>query len=161
MANTLEKPIYWQLPKFKIMKFEALLASVLLSGLSSAQQSSPKHDLKVEIENIKSSKGQVTIGVFNSANGFLVDGKQYKTKTVKLNGNTANFEFKDLPKGNYAVAVYHDKNSDKKFNTNMFGLPKEAYGFSTNFKPSLSKPKFSDIQFVLNDDKTIKIDLIN
>lgn len=143
------------------MKFEAILATVLLSGLTSTPTIDKKHDLEIDIANIKKLKGSVAIGIFNSENGFLIKGKEYKTKIIKVNSTIIHCEFKDLPDGNYAVAVYHDENSDNKFNTNLLGLPKEAYGFSNNFKPVVSKPKFSDTEFNLNSDKKITIKLIN
>ena len=143
------------------MKFETLLASVLLAGLTSTPIKSKKHDLEIDISNIKNLKGSVAIGIFNSENGFLIKGKEYKTMTIKVNGSTVHCEFKDLPDGKYAVAVYHDENSDQKFNTNLLGLPKEAYGFSNNFKPVISIPKFSDTEFSLDADKKITIKLIN
>ncbi len=143
------------------MKFEALLASILLTGLSSALHVNNKHDLKIDISNIKEAKGEIIIGIFNSESGFLTKGKEFKSKVVKVEGNIVHCEFNDLPDGNYAVAVFHDENMDKKFNTNFMGLPKEAYGFSNNFKPIISKPKFSDTKFSLNADKKITIKLIN
>ncbi|SFH90751.1 DUF2141 domain-containing protein [Halpernia frigidisoli] len=143
------------------MKFETILASVLLAGLTSTGTSTGKHDLEIDIANIKNTKGTVAVGIYNSEHGFLTKGKEFKTKTIKVSGSTVHCEFTDLPDGKYAVAVFHDENSDKKFNTNMLGLPKEAYGFSNNFKPVISKPKFSDTEFTLNSDKKITIKLIH
>jgi uncharacterized protein (DUF2141 family) len=31
--------------------------------------------------------------------------------------------------GKYAIAVIHDENCNGKLDTNMFGIPKEGYGF--------------------------------
>lgn len=67
---------------------------------------------------------------------------------------------KDLPKGTYAVSLYHDVNSDKTCNLNFFGIPKEPYAFSNNFKPKFSAPKFKDCQFELNSNKSITIQLL-
>ena len=38
---------------------------------------------------------------------------------------------KELNESYYAVAIYHDENSNKKFDT-FFSIPKEYYGFSNN-----------------------------
>ena len=143
------------------MKFETILASVLLSGLSSPPFIKKTHDLKIDIANIKAKKGDIAIGIFNKADGFLIEGKEFKSKILKVEGDIVHCEFKDLPDGNYAVAVFHDENMDNKLNTNFLGVPKEAYGFSNNFKPVISKPKFSDTQFGLHSDKKITIKLIN
>lgn len=143
------------------MKFETILASVLLSGLSSSHYNKKTYDLEIDIANIKKQNGDIAIGIFNTADGFLIEGKEYKSKIVKVEGSSVHCEFRDLPGGNYAVAVFHDENRDKKLNTSFTGLPKEAYGFSNNFKPIISKPKFRDTQFGLHSDKKITIDLIN
>ena len=39
----------------------------------------------------------------------------------------------DLKESNYAVAIYHDQNSNNEFDT-FFAIPKEKYGFSNNAK---------------------------
>jgi uncharacterized protein (DUF2141 family) len=143
------------------MKFEVILASVLLSGLTTSPPINKKHDLEIDIANIKNKKGAIEIGIFNKADGFLIEGKEYKSKILKVEGYIVHCEFKDLPDGNYAVAVFHDENMDKKLNTNLFGIPTEPYGFSNNFKPVVSKPNFRDTQFGLHSDKKITIELIN
>jgi uncharacterized protein (DUF2141 family) len=37
--------------------------------------------------------------------------------------------FSDIKPGNYAIAVIHDENRNGELDTNMFGIPKEGYGF--------------------------------
>jgi len=65
----------------------------------------------------------------------------------------------DLPKGDYAISMYHDKNADGKCNLNFLGVPTEPYGFSNNFRPKFSAPTFTDCQFNLNTNETLKIKL--
>src|SRR5690606_17095923 len=38
--------------------------------------------------------------------------------------------FADLPAGDYAVAMYHDRNGNGKLDSNLVGIPTEPYGFS-------------------------------
>ncbi len=62
--------------------------------------------------------------------------------------------------GEYAIAVYHDQNGNGKMDTRLFGIPKEPYGFSNDFRPMLSAPKFSDCEFSVGDGgKTMRIKL--
>jgi len=79
---------------------------------------------------------------------------------IDANGFSGIYTFKDLPDGEYAVAIFHDKNSDKICNTNFLGIPKEGYGFSKNFKPRLSSPSFNDCKIDLNSNMSITIKLI-
>jgi len=67
---------------------------------------------------------------------------------------------KDLPKGEYAIAIMHDKNTDKICNTNFFGIPTEGYGFSRNYRPKLSAPTFDDCKIDVNSNLSITIEMI-
>ena len=73
--------------------------------------------------------------------------------------NTVEFTFKDVPKGDYAISIYHDVNADKECNMNFIGIPKEPYGFSNNFRPKFAKPTFNDCKIELSTDKSITIKL--
>lgn len=60
----------------------------------------------------------------------------------------------------YAVCIYHDENGDDECNKNMFGVPKEGYAFSKNFRPKFSVPDFFDCAFPLKENKTVTIKLV-
>lgn len=108
-----------------------------------AQQS----PLKITVTNINEMKGKIQVSLYNSEASFIKKGKEYKSMIREVKSGTETFTFNDLPKGEYAVALYHDENSDGKCNTNMLGIPKEGYAFSRNFVPKLSAPKFEDTKF--------------
>ncbi|OBX24951.1 uncharacterized protein (DUF2141 family) [Gelidibacter algens] len=129
----------------------------LLSNLCATDQ--PK--LTLHIQNIESGKGKIIIGVFNTDKDFLKDGVAVKNYTVDVNSANETFVITDLPKGVYAISLYHDENSDNKFNRNFLGIPKEGYGFSNNVKPRFSAPSFEDCKFSLTTDLEMKIKVIN
>jgi len=118
------------------------------------------YDLVITITGIKKPEGKIQIGLYNTKESFpLVDG-QYKLYYFDANGFSGIQTIKDLPKGEYAVAIFHDKNSDRICNTNFLGIPKEGYGFSKNFKPRFSSPFFNDCKIDLNSNMSITIKLI-
>ena len=118
------------------------------------------YDLSVTITGLKSTDGGIQIGLYNNKNSFpLVDG-QYRLFYFSVKDFSGTYTIKDLPVGEYAVAIFHDKNSDKICNTNFLGIPKEGFGFSKNFKPKLSSPDFEDCKIDLNSNLTIAIKLI-
>ncbi|MBD2752839.1 DUF2141 domain-containing protein [Spirosoma validum] len=121
--------------------------------------SSPKKaNLKVDIQNIKTLKGSVFIALFKSGTEFP-SGKATEGKKVDANSHSVQTTFSVEP-GEYAVAVFHDENANGKMDKGMFGIPKEPYGFSNNFRPKMSAPKFSDCQFTVgNDGKSISIEV--
>jgi uncharacterized protein (DUF2141 family) len=125
------------------------------------QSLDPKtYDLAITITGIKSNEGKIQIGLYNKKESFPhVDG-QYRLYYFDVKGFSGVYTIRDLPKGEYAVAIFHDKNSDKICNTNFLGVPKEGFGFSKNFKPRLSSPDFEDCKIVLDSNMSITIKLI-
>lgn len=71
------------------------------------------------------------------------------------------FTFKNLESGSYAVALFHDKNSNEKLDTNFIGIPKEGFGFSNNPRVLTGPPSFNKASFELKTNskltKTIKL----
>lgn len=121
---------------------------------------SETHTLKVTIHNIKNLEGTLEVGLFNTSERFLEEGQAYKTISVKVENDSETFVFENLPKGDYAISLYHDVNANGTCDRNFFGIPKEPYGFSNNFKPKFSAPTFQDCQFQLTADKSMKIELL-
>jgi len=115
----------------------------------------------VNVSGIKNNKGVVQIGLYNSEASFPTYNKNFKGVPLKANKAGVSYTFKNIPAGTYAVAVWHDENKDKKMNKNMFGAPKESYGFSKNIYGSFGPPNFKDVSFKLNAGKkmTLKINI--
>lgn len=117
--------------------------------------------LIIKISNIEKTKGEIKVGIFNTDRNFLKEGAAIRNYSVKVDKNTAVLTITDLPKGEYAVSMYHDENSDNECNRNFIGIPKEPYGFSNNIKPKMSAPKYNDCKFTFEENKTLNIKLIN
>ncbi|MFA6618296.1 MAG: DUF2141 domain-containing protein [Candidatus Neomarinimicrobiota bacterium] len=116
--------------------------------------------LTIEILNIEDLEGDIRIGVFNRSENFLKQGFTYKNYIVKVQDSTETIIINDLPPGEYAFILYHDKNADTKMNRNFLGIPKEPFGFSNNLKPKFSKPTFEECKFLLEKDLVLQIPLI-
>jgi uncharacterized protein (DUF2141 family) len=135
--------------------------AILLLGILTTLYSTENPELVINITNIEKVKGEIKIGVFNSDQNFLKEGAAIKNYSIKVTDKTASIKITNLPKGEYAISMYHDENSDNECNKNFIGIPKEAYGFSNNIKPVTSAPKFKDCKFLFSDDKTLNIKLLN
>ena len=116
--------------------------------------------LTIKISNIQSMKGEIKVGIFSTEAAFLKEGKALKNYSIKAEKTSLSFTVADLPKGEYAISMYHDENSDQKMNTNFIGIPKEPYGFSNNVKPKMSAPKFKECKFNFQENTTLNIKLI-
>ena len=65
----------------------------------------------------------------------------------------------ELPSGTYAIGIFHDVNLNNKMDNNVFGIPKEQYGFSNNARAFLGPPAFEAAAFELEGETTQSIDL--
>lgn len=119
------------------------------------------HNLTVTIDNIKSMEGTIEIGLYNKGEKFLEEGHALRVVSIKVKENSETILIKDLPKGTYAISLYHDKNSNGKCDRNFLGIPKEPYGFSNHFIPKFSAPTFKDCIFDLRSDHSMTIKLIH
>ncbi len=106
-------------------------------------------DLKMTVTGIESSKGQVKFDLDDSALTFKPQ-KGSKPSFVQgkapVAGNKAEFVFKSIPCGEYAIKLYHDENMNEDLDMNFIKVPKEDYTFSNCtdciLPPSWEKAKF-------------------
>lgn len=119
-------------------------------------------DLTVTVTGLISDNGDVHIAVYDRADAFpKSDGMVVEVKP-KPKGGSAQWQFKNLPPGRYAVAVFHDANGNDEFDQGIFGVPLEDFGFSSGARAFLGPPSFDDAAFVLLEQgSTITIDLGN
>ena len=108
----------------------------------------PGTALKVEITNLKSSKGKLLIGIYKPGKKFT-DGEPVASKIIEVNSKGNQVTTFDLEPGRYALALYHDINGNGEMDKNFVGIPKEPYGFSKDFRPKFSAPSFEDCAFDL------------
>ena len=121
-----------------------------------------KNIVKVKITNIKSTKGKIHIGFYKKGQNFPVHASKHFKTVVKPKIGTMVVSINSLKNAEYAIAVLHDINNNNKLETNFLGMPKEPFGFSKNFKPKFSAPKFNDCSFSLkNQKKSFTINLID
>ena len=133
------------------------LFSLLLAEVNTSS-TPPKARLQVDIHSIDSRDGSVFVALFKPGKEFP-EGRPMEGKKIDASASSLHVTFSVEP-GNYAIALFHDMNSNGKMDKNMFGIPKEPYGFSNNFRPKISVPKFSDCQFSVGEGgKTVRIDL--
>jgi uncharacterized protein (DUF2141 family) len=122
--------------------------SIVLMGLS--MNPAATSTLTVEITNIKSTGGHLRVALYKPTNEFGSAKPDYhKVHPVPVPGSLR-VAF-NVPPGTYALAIYHDLNSNGKLDKNLVGYPKEPFGFSNNYRPLLSAPKFHDCAFELTE----------
>jgi uncharacterized protein (DUF2141 family) len=106
-------------------------------------------DVQVVVENIKSNNGAIYMAIYNTEASFLKT--EYKGAIVQIDDHTCRYTFKNIPKGVYAISLFHDENDNGTMDTNFVGIPKEAYGCSNNAKGFVGPPKWKDAKFEIKD----------
>ena len=120
------------------------------------------YDLRVVVTGMRNQHGELQVSLYNK-DGTIPDKElknYYKTKRVKIEGKETKVLFSNLPKGRYAVNVFHDENNNHKIDKG-FILPKEGVGLS-NFETVnfFNLPDFQKASFLLEQDKTVHVKLI-
>lgn len=117
-----------------------------------------QYSIILTIKNINNSNGNVIIKLFNNKSEFP-DGKPFNITTEKASKNQITIRLKNIPSGFYAIALFHDENSNCILDENFIGIPKEGYGFSNNAKAFMRAPTFDESKFELKHDMKIDINI--
>ena len=129
-----------------------LVLSLSLWSTSMAQSpaASKSGSIVVPIENLQNfGKGQLVAYLYTKVNRVEINGVKYLHRViVPVKGKQATVTFKDIPFGEYAVAIMHDMNKDLKMDSNWLGIPNEDLGISNNVKGGpLGGPKWKGARF--------------
>ena len=119
----------------------------------------------VKVNNIE-KKGEMHLAIYDDAEVFENDDGekggaakgiiQGVIEDVETGSVTYTFE---LPDGTYAIGIFVDKNYNNKMDRNLFGVPKEQFGFSNNAKGNFGPPSFEDASFTVSNDMKLEINL--
>ena len=115
--------------------------------------------IKIQVSGIDEITGQLSIGLFDNPNGFPKKDSNNIGINLEVTDITMAHTFTNLKKGVYAIAIYHDENSNGEFDRNFLGMPSEDYVFSNYATGNFGPPSFTDSKFELMDSLTITLDL--
>ncbi len=119
-----------------------------------------KYSLKITVNGIKQISGKIELSLYNNPETFPKDNEEYKSVSIPVKSNSVSCTINNLPAGKYALAYYHDANSDNRCNRNFIGIPKEGFGFSNNVKPGFRAPSFSSCKINLYKNKSIDLHIL-
>lgn len=132
-----------------------LVTTILSAGLAIALQAeeTPLNGaLTLTVADIETNRGEVRIALFNSKETYTK--KPIHAAVVKVEKSSTIWTVTDLKPGDYAIALFHDANSDGKMNKNLIGLPKEDYGFSNDASGTFGPPSWSTAKFTIGEGAT-------
>lgn len=137
------------------MKYAHLkLAVVLLAALAGGPAIAG--ELIVVVRGVSGSDGKLLVALFNNGDKFPRSG-YWKGEELAPQSGTTEVRFKDLPPGIYAVSAIHDRNNNKKLDTNGIGIPIEPFAFSNNASAMDGPPTFSAASFKVGSEPVTQI----
>lgn len=113
-------------------------------------------NVEVVITGIRSTQGQILIGIYKDEKSFK-ENKPYirkKYKKTEISKREMIVKFNLVP-GTYGFALLDDENNDDKMDYSLIGIPKEGFGFSNYYHAGLTRPKFEVFDFVLNKNQKV------
>ena len=129
---------------------------LLLFLINSIDAQTETQNIIVNISNFDNNEGKVMVALYDSGSSFLKTSKKGMIGIIK--SNTSIVTFKDVPKGIYAISIFHDENDNGKLETNFLGIPKEDTGTSNNAPARFGPPKWEDAKFEIKN-KTITLNI--
>ncbi len=131
----------------------AILLILVCAGLSTPvngrvdakTQNSNGCALRLHVDGLRNSNGVVGSVLFKSADGWPENiSKAFRTgpTAIPKGQRSVTVVWENLPPGDYGVAAIHDENSNAKLDRNLFGIPKEGFGFANNPHVVFSAPAF-------------------
>ena len=134
-----------------MIRFVCVMLCCLSSWAVQGQEAvtaSGETTLHVTITDLRNTKGKVMVSLYRHEHELM--GKPWLTHLLDISEEKeAATAFTDLPAGNYAVAVFHDKNENGELDTNFLGIPKEGYGWSNNPKPTFRAARYDECVFTI------------
>lgn len=101
----------------------------------------------VQIDGLRSNRGQIMACMTANPKTFPDCQKDPNARHLTvpaMNGETV--QFKDVPQGRYAIALFHDENGNGRMDKMMM-LPREGFGFSRDAPLQFGPPRFGAASF--------------
>jgi uncharacterized protein (DUF2141 family) len=137
---------------------KVLLVALMLLGTMMCFAQETANSVIVKVTGIEEMKGEISIGLFSDEENYP-NGDVFAGTFVKADNETITYTFENIPEGVFAIAIYHDENSNKKHDKNFLGIPKEGYAFSNNVFGTFGPPKFEKTKFEVKEDIQLEIKL--
>lgn len=105
-------------------------------------------EIKITAYNPDRVRGKIVADLHNHIEEDFLDSKKVVLRVmVPVEADETTFCIPVTQTGDYAFAIYHDKNSNEKWDKNFLGIPKERFGISNNPKYGMQAPDFQESLF--------------
>jgi uncharacterized protein (DUF2141 family) len=111
---------------------------------------SPPARLDIGVDGLRSGQGVVRLCVTRDPGHFPDCHSDPAARRVTVPAGQPIPEFTDLPSGDYAVALFHDENGNRRLDR-LAGIPTEGVGFSNNPRLMFGPPRFTQARFAVTN----------
>ncbi len=118
-------------------------------------------DLTITVDNISPVEGKLFVAVYNSPETYMSIEKAAFREIIPVEKELQSVIIKDVPEGEYAIAIFQDLNGNEELDTRGMGIPKEPFGFSNDARGKTGPPKFKNAKFSFPAENDIHIILVN
>jgi len=127
-----------------------LIATIFASYLSA-------ETLTVVIDNVETADGFVMLRILQGEAEFKGEREAITSIQQRAVEGSITFSVSNLPDGEYAIQVMHDRNGNGKLDSNFVGIPSEPWAFSNNATGNMGPPKWDEVKFALTGEATQSI----
>ncbi|MFA0086643.1 DUF2141 domain-containing protein [Vibrio sp. 10N.261.51.F12] len=113
-----------------------IIIGLLFASLSFANAA----EVTLKLSGLVAAEGNIRVGFFTDKAKFS-EGEYTIGRIIEApqEGKEVIAKLNDIAPGEYAISVYQDLNLNKSLDKNLFGIPKEPYGFSGNWTSGAAK----------------------
>lgn len=144
-----------------MMKTKIILITIMLLVAGHWSLVVAQSDLAITVDNISPVEGKLFVAVYNSPETYMSIEKAAFREIVPVEKEIHSVIIKDVPEGEYAIAIFQDLNGNEKLDTRGMGIPKEPFGFSNDARGKTGPPKFKNAKFSFPAENDIHITLVN
>lgn len=104
--------------------------------------------LEVDLDRVRSARGLIQACVMQDPANFPNCGADPHARRLVVKAGSPTLSFEGLAPGEYAVALFHDENSNGRLDT-LLGIPREGFGFSRNPTVRFGAPRYDRVDIRL------------
>lgn len=105
----------------------------------------PAAVVAVSLSGLRNARGTVRVCMTRDPAHFPDCRGDPAALTRSVPAATRTVEFAGVAPGDYAIAVFHDANNNRKLDT-FLGIPREGFGFSRNPTIRFGSPRFTEVR---------------
>ena len=144
---------YWVTTDMKATATSILFGVFTTAFLFSVISAAAAMELEISVIKLRNTEGNVLVALYRDPDTFLGKEGFFRTLVIPASRQPPTGVIRDLPEGDYAIALLHDENNNKKMDKRFF-VPREGFGFSNNVKVRVRAPSFDDTKFSVNAERT-------